>query len=344
MRTLQLSSSSLGLLLLCASAHAQSQDPLPSWNDAAAKKAIVRFVEGATREDSAAFVPTGERVAVFDNDGTLWAEQPMYTQLVFALDRVKALAPEHPEWRERQPFKAAIEGDLATLEGGVERAMAELMMATHAGNTVEEFAGYVKQWLATATHPRTGRRYTDMVYQPMLELLAYLRGHGFKTYVVTGGGIEFVRAFSERVYGIPPEQVIGSSIETTFELRGDKPSLVRRAAVDFIDDGPGKPVGIQQHIGRRPLAAFGNADGDLQMLQWATLGRKAGFALLVHHTDAKREWAYDRKTRVGRLDEALDEAKKRGWTVVDMRKDWKVVYAEPLVHSASRSEAVTNGP
>jgi len=317
-----------GLLLLLASGlvNAQSADSLPSWNDSASKQAIIRFVEEVTTAGGPGFVQPAERIAVFDNDGTLWSEQPMYFQLAFALDRVKVLAPQHPEWKEKQPFKAVLEGDMKTVLAGGEHALVELIMATHAGNTTEEFAQTVKDWLDTARHPKSGRPYTDMVFQPMLELLAYLRANGFKTFIVSGGGIEFMRPWTERVYGIPPEQVIGSSIKTKFELRDDEPVLVRLPEINFIDDKAGKPVGINQHVGRRPIAAFGNSDGDLQMLQWTSAGEGARFALLVHHTDAEREWAYDRKSSIGRLDKALDEAQAKGWTVVDMKKDWKVVY------------------
>jgi hypothetical protein len=265
---------------------------------------------------------------VFDNDGTLWSEKPMYVQLAFALDRVKALAPDHPEWRQTQPFKAVLDGDLKSVSAGGEHALLELVMATHAGNTTEEFAQIVQDWLDTARHPKTGLPYTDMVYQPMLELLAYLRANDFKTYIVSGGGIEFMRPWAERVYGIPPEQIIGSSIKTQYELRDGTPVLVRLPEINFIDDKAGKPVGINQHIGRRPIAAFGNSDGDLQMLQWTAAGDGARLALLVHHTDDKREWAYDRESAVGRLDTALDEAEARGWVVVDMKKDWKVIYPD----------------
>jgi len=307
-------------------ASAQSVDPLRSWNDTATKKAIVEFVQAVTDSNSKSFVKPADRIATFDNDGTLWSEQPMYFQLAFALDRVKALAPQHPEWKERQPFKAALEGDLKTVFTGGEHALLELVMATHAGNTTEEFAKIVSDWIATAKHPRTSRLYTDMVYQPMLELLAYLRANGFKTFIVSGGGIEFMRPWTEKVYGIPPEQVIGSSIKTKFEMRDGKPVLVRLPKINFIDDKAGKPVGINQHIGRRPIAAFGNSDGDLQMLQWTAAGDGKRFMLLVHHTDAKREWAYDRKSKIGHLDRALDEALNHAWTVVDMKKDWKVIY------------------
>jgi phosphoserine phosphatase len=301
-------------------------DPLPSWNDTAPKKAIVAFVERVTKEGSADFVPPAERIATFDQDGTLWAEQPMYAQLAFALDRVKALAPQHPEWREKQPFKAALEGDLKTVFAGGEHALLELVMASHAGNTTEEFAQTVKEWISTARHPKTGRLYTEMIYPPMLELLAYLRANGFKTYIVSGGGIGFMRPWTEKVYGIPPEQVIGSSIRTKFEVRDGKPVLVRLPEINFIDDKAGKPVGIQQHIGRRPIAAFGNSDGDFEMLEWITAGPGPRLGVYVHHDDAGREWAYDRTSPIGKLDRGLDEAPKRGWVVISMKNDWKVVF------------------
>ena len=305
---------------------AMATDALPSWCDGQAKQAIIRFVENVTKEGGTAFVPPAERIAVFDNDGTLWAEQPIYVQLAFALDRVKALAPAHPEWKDKQPFKAVLEGDLKTVAAGGEHALLELVMATHAGMTTDEFAQAVEDWLATAKHPRINRPYTELVYQPMLELLAYLRANGFKTFIVSGGGIEFMRPWTEKVYGIPPEQVVGSSIETKFELRDGQPVLVRLPEIDFIDDKAGKPVGINRHIGRRPIAAFGNSDGDLQMLQWATAGPGVRFALIVHHTDADREYAYDRQSSIGRLDKALEEAKAKEWTVVDMAKDWRQVF------------------
>jgi len=301
-------------------------DPLPSWNDTAQKKAIVTFVERVTKESSPDFVPPSERTATFDQDGTLWAEQPMYFQFFFAIDRVKALAPQHPEWRDKEPFASLLKGDVKGALAGGERAMLEIVMATHAGMTTEEFAQTIKEWIATARHPKTKRPYTEMVYQPMLELLAYLRANGFKTFIVSGGGIEFMRPWTEKVYGIPPEQVIGSSIKTKFESRDGKPVLVRLPEIDFIDDKAGKPVAINQHIGRRPIAAFGNSDGDLEMLQWTTAGSGARFALLVHHTDVEREWAYDRASSIGRLDKALDEAQAKGWTVVDMKNDWKIIF------------------
>ena len=286
----------------------------------------VNFVQRVTTAGGADFVPVAERIAVFDNDGTLWAEQPMYTQLAFAFDRVKALAPEHPEWKQKQPFKAVLEGDLKTVAAGGEHALLELIMATHAGMTTEAFARVATDWLATAKHPRFNRPYTELVYQPMLELLVYLRANGFKTYIVSGGGIEFMRPWTEKVYGIPPEQVIGSSIKTRFELRDGKPVLLRLPEINFIDDKAGKPVGIQMHIGRRPIAAFGNSDGDLQMLQWTTAGPGARFGLIVRHTDPDREYAYDRQSSIGRLDQALDEAGGQGWTLVDMKQDWRRVF------------------
>jgi hypothetical protein len=305
---------------------AAAADPLPSWNKGQAKRAIVDFVKRVTADGGADFVPAAERIAVFDNDGTLWVEKPMYVQLAFALDRVKALAPNHPEWKDKQPFKAALEGDLKAVAAGGEHALLELIMATHAGMTTAAFAQVVMDWLATAKHPRFNRPYTDLVYQPMLELLKYLRANGFKTYIISGGGIEFMRPWTEKVYGIPPEQVVGSSIKTRFELREGRPVLMRLPEIHFIDDKAGKPVGIHMHIGRRPIAAFGNSDGDLQMLQWTTAGSGARFGLIVHHTDSEREWAYDRQSHVGRLDKALEAAKKHGWTVADMMKDWKVIY------------------
>jgi hypothetical protein len=314
----------LGLALLPAVAHAQ--DPLPSWSDGKAKQAIVAFVAKVTQEGTPDFVPPAERIATFDNDGTLWAEQPMYFQFLFALDRVKALAPQHPEWQDKEPFASLLKGDVQGALAGGERAMLDIVMATHAGMTTEEFETIVQEWIATATHPVTKRLYTEMVYQPMRELLAYLRANGFKTFIVSGGGIEFMRPWVEKVYGVPPEQVIGSSIKTTFEWRDGTPVLMRLPEVHFIDDKTGKPVGINAYIGRRPIAAFGNSDGDLAMLQWTTAGRGARLALLVHHTDADREWAYDRQSAIGRLDKALDAAQARGWTVVSMQDDWKRIF------------------
>ena len=318
---------SLGLALSGCRGAAPAPDALASWNDGAAKQSVVEFVAEVSREGGPDYVAPPERIAVFDNDGTLWAEQPMYFQLVFAFDRVKALAPMHPEWKDTQPFKAVLENDLGTVLSGGEHALLELVMATHAGITTEEFAQAARDWLTTARHPKTGHPYTEMVYQPMLEFLAYLRANEFKTYIVSGGGIEFIRVFAEEIYGIPPEQVIGSSIKTRFELRDGAPALVRLPEINFLDDKAGKPVAINQHIGRRPLAAFGNSDGDLQMLQWTTASCGRCLAGLVRHTDEDREWAYDRVSSVGRLDEALDEAQAKGWTVVDMKSDWKRVFS-----------------
>ena len=305
---------------------ALATDPLSSWNDGATKSAVVDFVAKVTREGGPDFVPPAERIATFDNDGTLWAEQPMYFQLVFAIDRVKALAPQHRGWASKEPFASLLKGDpRATLAGGA-HALEEIIGATHAGMTTTEFDVIVKDWLATAKHPRFQRPYTDLTYAPMGELLVYLRANGFKTFVVTGGGVEFVRAFAEKLYGIPPEQIVGSSGKLKFELRDGKPVIVKLPEVDFVDDKAGKPVGIQKYIGRRPIAAFGNSDGDLEMLQWTGAGSGPRFCLLVHHDDAEREWAYDRQSSIGRLDKALDEAKTRGWTVVSMKDDWRRVF------------------
>jgi hypothetical protein len=304
----------------------EAADPLPSWNTGLARHSIVEFVERVTREGGAGYVPPAERIAVFDNDGCLWSEQPMYFQAFFIFDRIKALAPQHPEWKDKEPFASVLRGDVKAALAGGEHALLEMAMATHAGTTTEEFDRVVTDWITTAKHPRTGRLYTEMVYQPMLELLAYLRANSFKTFIVSGGGIEFMRPWAERVYGIPPEQVVGSSIKTKFELRDGQPVLVRVPEIDFVDDGAGKPVGIQMHIGRRPIAAFGNSDGDLPMLQWTAAGSGSRFCLYVHHTDAEREWAYDRQSSVGRLDKGLDEAQAKGWTVVDMKTDWKRIY------------------
>jgi phosphoserine phosphatase len=315
-------------LALCAGAAAapQSANPLPSWSEGKAKHSVMGFVSAVTTPGSADFVPAAERIAVFDNDGTLWAEQPMYTQLAFALDRVKALAPQHPEWRDREPFASLLKGDVQAALAGGEHAIAQIVMETHAGMTTDEFSAIVTNWIATARHPITKRPYTGMVYQPMLELLAYLRANGFRTFIVSGGGVEFMRPWAERVYGIPPEQVIGSRIKTRFEMRNGQPVLVRLPELDFIDDKEGKPIGINALIGRRPIAAFGNSDGDLQMLQWTAAGTGARLCVYVRHTDAGREWAYDRQSGIGRLDKGLDEAAAKGWTVVSMKDDWNLIY------------------
>jgi phosphoglycolate phosphatase-like HAD superfamily hydrolase len=310
--------------LLGTTTHAA--DSLPSWNDTAPKKAIVAFVEKVTKEGSPDFVPVPERIATFDNDGTLWSEQPMYFQFFFALDRVKALAPQHPEWKDQEPFASILKGDLKSALAGGEKALVELVMATHAGMTTEEFEKVVTDWIATAKNPKTGKLFTDMVFQPMLELLAYLRANGFKTYIVSGGGIEFMRPWTERVYGIPPEQVVGSSGGLKYELRDGTPVLVKLPEIVLNDDNVGKPVGIQRHIGRRPIAAFGNSDGDFQMLEWTTGGKGPRLGLIVHHTDAEREFAYDRESHIGKLDKGLDAAQAKGWTVVSMKDDWKAIY------------------
>lgn len=315
------------VMFLTAPSFALAQGVLPSWTEGPAKQAIIRFVKDVTTIGAPTYVEPAERIAVFDNDGTLWIEQPMYVQLAFALDRVKALAPLHPEWKNQQPFKAALDGDMKTLAQSGEGGMLKLLMATHSGMTTEQFERIVKDWLATARDPRFKRPYTELVYQPMIELLAYLRANGFKTFIVSGGGIEFMRPWSEQVYGVPPEQVVGSSIKTKFEMRDGRPILFRLPQVNFIDDKEGKPVGINEHIGRRPIAAFGNSDGDLEMLQWTTMTNSLRFGMIVHHTDAKREYAYDRKSFIGRLDKALDAAALNKWTVVDMKNDWKTVFS-----------------
>lgn len=304
----------------------RAADILQSWNNDKAKQSIIEFVAKVTKEGSPGFVPPAERIATFDNDGTLWAEQPMYFQAFFVFVRINVLAPQHPEWKEKEPFASVLKGDVKAALAGGEHALIEMTMATHAGMTTEEFEKIVTDWLATAKHPKYKKPYTECVYQPMLELLAYLRSNGFKTFIVSGGGIEFMRPWTEKVYGVPPEQIIGSSIKTKFELSEGKPVLIRLPEIDFIDDKADKPVGIHKFIGLRPVAAFGNSDGDLQMLQWTTAGKELHFGLIVHHTDAEREWAYDRKSTIGRLDKALNEAQKCGWTIVDMKKDWKVVY------------------
>lgn len=309
----------------CASL-SRSIDPLPSWNDGPTKNAIIDFVKDVTDESSLNFVPPCARIATFDNDGNLWSEKPFYFQLQFAIDRIKRLAEAHPEWEARQPFRAALEDDMEALAASGKRGLLELVMASHAGMTTVEFENIVREWLATAKHPRFDRPYNELVYQPMLELLDYLRANGFKTYITSGGGIAFLRVWAEDAYGIPPEQVIGSSIKTTFEMRDGVPVIVRQPEIDFIDDKAGKPVAINKFIGRRPIAAFGNSDGDLQMLQWTAAGDGARLAVLLHHTDDEREWAYDRESHVGRLDKALDEARRLGWVVVDMKKDWRTVF------------------
>lgn len=307
-------------------ADAESPVWLPSWAATTARESIVDFVEATTTPGTPLFIKPSERIAVFDNDGTLWAEQPLYFQLAYTLDQVRVQAPQHPEWREQMPFKAVLEDDLQAVFAGGEHALLELVLATHTGNTTEEFAASVSDWLQTARHPTTGRPYTEMIYQPMLELLGYLRANGYKTFIVSGGGIEFMRVFSQQVYGVPPEQVIGSSIALEYEVRDGVPVLVRQPKINFIDDKAEKPVGIQQHIGRRPVMAFGNSDGDFQMLEWTTAGPGPRLGVYIHHDDVKREWAYDRDSSIGRLDRGLDEAEDRGWLVVSIKQDWSSVF------------------
>jgi phosphoglycolate phosphatase-like HAD superfamily hydrolase len=314
--------------LLFVATVASAQDPLPSWNDGPAKQAIMSFVAKVTKPGTPEFVPVPERIATFDNDGTLWAEQPMYVQLIFALDRVKVLAPQHPEWNTKEPFASLLKGDVKKALAGGDKSIAEIVMATHAGMTTAEFELIVKDWIATAKHPTTRKLYTEMVYQPMLELLAYLRANGFKTFIVSGGGIEFMRPWTERVYGIPPEQVVGSSVKTKYEMRDGTPVLVRLPEMDFMDDKTGKPIGINSHIGRRPVAAFGNSDGDRQMLEWTQAGGGARLMMLVHHDDAKREWAYGPQSKIGTFSDSLmAEVKQQGWVVISMKHDWKRIFA-----------------
>lgn len=313
---------------MLASAPVVAQDnPLPSWNEGPAKTAIIDFVERVTNQNGQDWVAPEDRVATFDNDGTLWSEQPIYFQGMFIFDRIKAMAPQHPEWRDEQPFKAALEGDLKTLAAGGMASLNKLLMTTHAGMTTDEFAVIVTDWLKTARHPRFQRPYNELTFQPMVELIGYLQRSGFRTYIVSGGGVEFMRTWAEDAYGIPPERVIGSTIKLRYDLDNDKPVLRRLSEIEFIDDGPGKPVAIGRLIGKRPIFAAGNSDGDLQMLQWTTLASGPRFGLIVHHTDGEREWEYDRQSMVGKLDKALDEAPRRGWTIVDMKKDWATIYS-----------------
>lgn len=322
----------LGVLTACQNSQMRQQSrqvsdaSLASWNAGPSRDAITRFVRVTTTPGSPEYVAPEDRIAVFDNDGTLWAEQPMYFQFLFAADRVKALAPQNPQWSTQEPFASLLKGDFKTALAGGEHAVVEIIMASHAGLTTDEFERIVSDWIATAKHPVTGRPYTEMVYQPMLELLAYLRANGYKTWIVSGGGVEFMRAWSQRVYGIPPEQVIGSSGALKFEMRDGVPVLAKLPKVNFIDDKEGKPVGIQQQIGRRPVVAFGNSDGDLQMLQWTAAGAGPRLCVYIHHTDSKREWAYDRTSSIGKFDKGLDEAAQRGWPVVDMARDWSRIF------------------
>ena len=306
---------------------ASKPDPLPSWNDGESKKAIVDFVEKTTNEGSVDFVPEADRIATFDNDGTLWSEQPMYFQVLFAIDRIKAMEPDHPEWKNEEPYKSILEGDLEKALAGGTSSILQLVMTTHAGMTSEEFSEIVKDWMATAQHPKTGKRYNEMIYQPMLELLEYLRENDYKTFIVSGGGIDFMRAWVEEAYGIPPYQVVGSSNKLKYEVTKDgTPQLIKQPELNFIDDKEGKPVGIYQYIGKRPILAGGNSDGDYQMLQWASAGEGPRLGLYVHHTDSVREYAYDRDSHIGQLNKGLDDAEKYGWLIIDMKNDWEQVY------------------
>ncbi len=317
----------LTLFLLCLTVPLHG-GILESWNDTQTRTAIIEFVESVTTPASDAFVPPAQRVAVFDNDGTLWAEKPVYFQLLFAVDRIKAMATDHPEWKTKDPYASVLRGDLKGLAAGGEKTILELIMATHSGMTSDEFEGVVTDWLKTARHPVTGKRYTEMTYQPMMELLDYLRENDFKVFIVSGGGIAFMRPWTEAVYGIPRENVVGSRIASEFEYRDGVPVIVRQPRIAFIDDKQGKPIGIYEHIGRRPIFAAGNSDGDLQMLQWTHAGDGLRFCLYLHHTDAEREWAYDRDSHVGSLDKGLKEAADKGWTVIDMKEDWARVFPE----------------
>jgi phosphoserine phosphatase len=321
----------VALVLLVASLLAPrsvfAQEPLPSWNDTSTKSRIIDFVKATTTDGSEGYVAPEDRIAVFDNDGTLWSEQPFYFQLGFILDRVKVLAPRHPEWKEKEPFKSILAGDMKGVAKSGEKGIVELGMATHAGMTTDQFSKIVTDWFAMAKHPKSGKLYDEMTFLPMRELLDYLRANGFKTYIVSGGGVEFMRPITEKAYGIPPEQVIGSTIVTEYDIVGDVPVLKRLPKIDFIDDGPGKPSGINKFIGQKPIFAAGNADGDYEMLRWLTVAKGPGFAMIVHHTDGDREYAYDRKSEFGKLDKALDEAERRNWLVVDMKADWKTIYA-----------------
>jgi phosphoglycolate phosphatase-like HAD superfamily hydrolase len=313
-------------LLLVLPLASPAAEVLPSWKDGPSRQAIEAFVTAVTREGDKDFIPPAERIAVFDNDGTLWSEQPMYFEVLFALDEVKRMAPQHPEWKDKQPFKAVLENDQKALAAAGEKGLLQIVGATHTGVTTAEFNANAQRWLTKAVHPRSHKPYTEMVFQPMLELLGYLRENGFKTYIVSGGEVAFMRAFAEEVYGIPPEQVIGTTFVTQFQNKDGKFSILRQGKVAHNDDGPGKPESIESIIGRRPVFAFGNSDGDLQMLQWTTAGEGRRLAGLVHHTDGQREWAYDRKSNIGRLDKALDQATGNKWVVVDMAKEWTRIY------------------
>ncbi|MBC2601567.1 HAD family hydrolase [Puniceicoccus vermicola] len=329
------------LLPILLVASALRADPLPSWEETPAKTEIIQFVESTTDPESDSYVPPAERIATFDNDGTLWSEQPMYSQLFFIFDRVNELAPKHPDWKTQEPFASVLKGDYAKALSGGDKAIMELVAATSSGMTSEEYSDAVRDWIKTAKNPEKKMLYTDMVFQPMLELLTYLRAEGYKTYIVSGGGIDFMRVFAEEVYGIPPEQVVGSELQAKFAMQDGVPVMIKESSLDFIDDKAGKPLGIYQHIGRRPIFAAGNSDGDMQMLQYTTVRRSSDddlprFGLLVHHDDADREWAYDRDSHFGKLDKALDAASDNDWLVVSMKDDWVSIY--PAASSASSKE------
>lgn len=317
---------SLLIFFLVNAISAQAASPLPSWNDGPTKDAIVGFVEKVTQKGSPDFVPENQRIATFDNDGNLWAEQPVYFQLIYAIDQVKKMAPQHPEWKTEEPFASVLKGDMKNVIASGKEGLMKIIAATHANMTAEEFQSNVRDWLNTAKHPKTGQPYNKMVYQPMLELLDYLRANGFKTFIVSGGGVDFMRVFAEQTYGIPPDQVVGSSIKAKYEVRDGKPVIIKLPEINLVDDKEGKPVGIHQYIGQRPIFAAGNSDGDYQMMEWTTAGDGPRFGLLLHHTDGEREWAYDRKSHIGQLNKGLDDAGEKGWTVIDMKNDWKVIF------------------
>jgi phosphoglycolate phosphatase-like HAD superfamily hydrolase len=303
-----------------------SVDPLPSWNDGPTKKSIIDFVTNSIKDSTEGFIPVADRIACFDNDGTLWSEQPMYFQLAFAIDRIKAMAPKHPEWKSKQPFKALLEGDMKTVMSGGERALLQIVMTTHAGMTTDEFSQTVKDWMSTATHPKTGKHYNEMIFQPMVELLNYLRANGYKTFIVSGGGVDFMRPWTQETYGIPPYQVVGSSGKVKYDIINGKPTLTKLAEINFVDDKEGKPVGIHQYIGKLPVFTAGNSDGDYAMLQYTSSNTGPHFGMIVHHTDSIREWAYDRESHIGQLEKGLDDASKYNWVIVDMKLDWKTIY------------------
>lgn len=316
----------LTLMILSSVTASQPQDPLPSWNDGPNKQAIIEFVTNTTDQNQATFIPPTRRIATFDNDGTLWSEQPLYFQAIYIFDRIRELAPEHPEWQHKEPYASVLNGDSKSALAGGKQALLEMLMGTHAAVTASEFSESVADWLASARHPDSGKPYTAMVYKPMLELLDYLRDNDFKVFIVSGGGIDFLRVFAEEVYGVPPEQVVGSSLKAKYEIRNGLPVIVKQAEVDFIDDKAGKPVGIHRYIGRRPILAVGNSDGDFEMLEWTSAGEGPSLAMIVHHDDAEREWAYDRESHIGRLVRGLDEGPQRGWKIISMKNDWNLIY------------------